>query len=45
MNATENSCHGRQLLLWLLGVPVPIHPLIFIIGGLHEMARQAVVIW
>jgi len=26
---------GRYLLLWLLGVPVPILLLIWIFGGLH----------
>jgi hypothetical protein len=26
---------GRYLLLWLLGVPVPILVLIWLLGGLH----------
>jgi len=26
---------GRYLLLWLLGIPIPILVLIWIIGGLH----------
>jgi hypothetical protein len=26
---------GRYLLLWLLGVPIPILALIWIFGGLH----------
>jgi len=26
---------GRYLLLWLLGIPLPILLLIWIIGGLH----------
>jgi len=26
---------GRYLLLWLLGVPIPILALIYVFGGLH----------
>ncbi|HEX3341199.1 MAG TPA: hypothetical protein VHT68_18720 [Pseudolabrys sp.] len=31
----EESTMGRYLLLWLLGVPIPILLLIWIFGGLH----------
>jgi hypothetical protein len=31
----EERQMGRYLLLWLLGVPLPILFLIWIIGGLH----------
>jgi hypothetical protein len=31
----EESTMGRYLLLWLLGVPIPILALIWIFGGLH----------
>ncbi len=31
----EDHLMGRYLLLWLLGVPLPILFLIWIIGGLH----------
>jgi hypothetical protein len=31
----EDYVMGRYLLLWLLGVPLPILFLIWIIGGLH----------
>jgi hypothetical protein len=31
----EESTMGRYLLLWLLGVPIPILVLIWIFGGLH----------
>jgi hypothetical protein len=31
----EESFMGRYLLLWLLGVPLPILFLIWIVGGLH----------
>jgi hypothetical protein len=31
----EDHVMGRYLLLWLLGVPLPILFLIWIIGGLH----------
>jgi hypothetical protein len=33
-NATEELM-GRYLLLWLLGIPLPILLLIWVIGGLH----------
>jgi hypothetical protein len=32
---TEEDAMGRYLLLWLLGVPLPILFLIWIFGGLH----------
>jgi hypothetical protein len=31
----EDSTMGRYLLLWLLGVPIPILVLIWMFGGLH----------
>jgi hypothetical protein len=31
----RNSPMGRYLLLWLLGVPIPILVLIYAFGGLH----------
>jgi hypothetical protein len=31
----EGSLVGRYLLLWLLGVPIPILVLIYAFGGLH----------
>ncbi len=31
----ESSLMGRYLLLWLLGVPIPILVLIYAFGGLH----------
>jgi hypothetical protein len=31
----EESTMGRYLLLWLLGVPIPILVLIWFFGGLH----------
>jgi hypothetical protein len=31
----EESVMGRYLLLWLLGVPIPILILIYAFGGLH----------
>jgi hypothetical protein len=34
-NGLEDHVMGRYLLLWLLGVPLPILFLIWIIGGLH----------
>jgi hypothetical protein len=34
-NADEGDIMGRYLLLWLIGVPVPILVLIWIFGGLH----------
>jgi hypothetical protein len=32
---TRNWIMGRYLLLWLLGIPLPILLLIWVIGGLH----------
>jgi hypothetical protein len=32
---TEERIMGRYLLLWLLGIPLPILVLIWIFGGLH----------
>jgi hypothetical protein len=26
---------GRGLLLWLIGIPIPIIPLVWLFGGLH----------
>jgi hypothetical protein len=34
-NATEERNMGRYLLLWLLGIPLPILVLIWAFGGLH----------
>jgi hypothetical protein len=31
----EEPTMGRYLLLWLIGVPIPILVLIWIFGGLH----------
>ena len=31
----ENRTMGRYLLLWLLGIPIPILVLIWFFGGLH----------
>lgn len=31
----ENTIMGRYLLLWLLGIPLPILALIWVFGGLH----------
>jgi hypothetical protein len=31
----EGDIMGRYLLLWLLGIPIPILVLIWIFGGLH----------
>jgi len=31
---------GRYLLLWLLGIPLPILFLIWIVGGLHKRALR-----
>ncbi len=33
--ATEYADTGRYLLLWVLGVPIPILLLIWIMGGIH----------
>ena len=32
---TRNWIMGRYLLLWLLGIPLPILLFIWVIGGLH----------
>jgi hypothetical protein len=32
---TEEHIMGRYLLLWLLGIPIPILVLIWLFGGLH----------
>jgi hypothetical protein len=32
---TEERTMGRYMLLWLLGVPIPILVLIWLFGGLH----------
>ena len=32
---TKRQMMGRYLLLWLIGVPVPILLLIWLLGGLH----------
>lgn len=32
---TEENIMGRYLLLWLVGVPLPILALIWVFGGLH----------
>ena len=34
-NKTEELAMGRYMLLWLLGVPIPILVLIWAFGGLH----------
>jgi len=34
-NNKEEPTMGRYLLLWLLGIPIPILVLIWIFGGLH----------
>ncbi len=31
----EGDTMGRYLLLWLLGIPIPILLLIWVFGGLH----------
>jgi hypothetical protein len=31
----EENAMGRGLLLWLIGIPIPIILLIWILGGLH----------
>ena len=33
--AREDAHMGRYLLLWLLGIPIPILLLIWLFGGLH----------
>jgi hypothetical protein len=34
--ATQEDVMGRGLLLWLLGIPLPIILLIWLLGGLHS---------
>jgi len=31
----EENIMGRGLLLWLIGIPIPIILLIWLLGGLH----------
>jgi hypothetical protein len=33
--ATQEAVMGRGLLLWLIGIPLPIILLIWVFGGLH----------
>jgi hypothetical protein len=33
--ATQETVMGRGLLLWLIGIPLPIILLIWVLGGLH----------
>jgi hypothetical protein len=33
--AKQEDVMGRGLLLWLLGIPIPIIILIWVLGGLH----------
>jgi hypothetical protein len=33
--ATQEEVMGRGLLLWLIGIPLPIILLIWVLGGLH----------
>jgi hypothetical protein len=33
--ATQEEIMGRGLLLWLIGIPLPIILLIWVFGGLH----------
>jgi hypothetical protein len=33
--STEENTMGRGLLLWLIGIPLPIILLIWLFGGLH----------
>jgi hypothetical protein len=35
MEATKEAHMGRGLLLWLIGIPLPIILLIWLFGGLH----------
>ena len=35
LEATQEEVMGRGLLLWLLGIPLPIIILIWVLGGLH----------
>jgi hypothetical protein len=32
---TEETLMGRYLLLWLIGIPLPILALIWVFGGVH----------
>jgi hypothetical protein len=34
--ATKEEAMGRGVLLWLLGIPLPIILLIWLLGGLHS---------
>jgi hypothetical protein len=34
-NIEEENTMGRGLLLWLIGIPIPIILLIWLFGGLH----------
>jgi hypothetical protein len=34
--ATQEDVMGRGLLLWLIGIPLPIILLIWLLGGLHS---------
>ena len=33
--ATQEKVMGRGLLLWLIGIPLPIILVIWVLGGLH----------
>ena len=35
ISITEERTMGRYMLLWLLGVPIPILVLVWLFGGLH----------
>jgi hypothetical protein len=35
INDRRSSIMGRYLLLWLIGIPLPILVLIYMFGGLH----------
>jgi hypothetical protein len=35
LRSTRRQKMGRYLLLWLLGIPIPILVLIWLFGGLH----------
>jgi hypothetical protein len=35
INDRRSSTMGRYLLLWMLGIPLPILVLIYMFGGLH----------
>jgi len=36
MTRRQEDVMGRGLLLWLLGIPLPIILLIWLLGGLHS---------